>query len=80
MESTSNATVELTSYTRQGEHLEVGDYESRAPASLEAGNGFSLSPTDGGKDAWLFLLAAFVLEALVWGIYTSIYEIGKLSN
>lgn len=23
---------------------------------------------DGGKDAWLFLMACFVLEALVWGM------------
>ena len=28
---------------------------------------FSLPPVDTGKDAWLFLLACFVLEALVWG-------------
>ncbi|KAK5997754.1 MFS-type transporter pytF-like protein [Cladobotryum mycophilum] len=28
---------------------------------------FSLPPVDTGKDAWLFLAAAFVMEALVWG-------------
>lgn len=28
---------------------------------------FSLPPVDGGKDAWLFLAACFVMEALVWG-------------
>jgi hypothetical protein len=28
---------------------------------------FSLPPVDGGKDAWFFLAAAFMLEALVWG-------------
>lgn len=27
----------------------------------------SLPPVDGGKDAWLFLAAGFVFEALVWG-------------
>ena len=26
-----------------------------------------LPPTDGGKDAWLFLAAAFVIEIMVWG-------------
>jgi hypothetical protein len=26
-----------------------------------------LSPVDGGKDAWLFLAASFMIEALVWG-------------
>ncbi|KAI1133427.1 major facilitator superfamily domain-containing protein [Nemania abortiva] len=28
---------------------------------------FSLPPVDGGKDAWLFLAAVFVVDALVWG-------------
>ncbi|KAJ4399162.1 hypothetical protein N0V85_006098, partial [Neurospora sp. IMI 360204] len=33
-----------------------------------AGHEFSqLPPVDGGKDAWLFLAACFVVEALVWG-------------
>ncbi|KAL2016742.1 hypothetical protein VTK56DRAFT_3131 [Thermocarpiscus australiensis] len=27
----------------------------------------SLPPVDGGKDAWLFLAACFMIEALVWG-------------
>jgi hypothetical protein len=31
-----------------------------------------LPPIDGGKDAWLFLAAAFVIEMMVWGKhYTS---------
>lgn len=29
---------------------------------------FSLPPVDGGKDAWLFLTAAFIVEVLVWGM------------
>ncbi len=29
----------------------------------------TLPPVDGGKDAWLFLAACFVVEALVWGTY-----------
>jgi hypothetical protein len=28
---------------------------------------FSLPPVDGGKDAWFFLTACFMLEGLVWG-------------
>ena len=28
---------------------------------------FSLPPVDSGKDAWLFLAACFVMEALIWG-------------
>lgn len=31
------------------------------------GNSQQLPPVDGGKDAWLFLAASFVIEALVWG-------------
>lgn len=28
---------------------------------------FSLPPTDSGKDAWMFLLSSFMMEAFVWG-------------
>lgn len=28
---------------------------------------FSLPPVDTGRDAWLFLFSAFILEVLVWG-------------
>ena len=31
------------------------------------GHSQQLPPVDGGKDAWLFLAASFVIEALVWG-------------
>lgn len=31
------------------------------------GHEFSLPQADGGKDAWLFLAACFIVEALVWG-------------
>jgi hypothetical protein len=30
-----------------------------------------LPRTDGGKAAWLFLAAGFVIEALVWGLFWS---------
>jgi hypothetical protein len=40
-----------------------GDDES-PPAGITE---FSLPPVDRGKDAWLFLAACCVLEALVWG-------------
>ena len=33
--------------------------------------GFSMPPADGGKDAWLFLLSCFMLEALIWGRFYS---------
>jgi hypothetical protein len=28
---------------------------------------FSLPAVDSGRDAWLFLAACFVMEALIWG-------------
>lgn len=31
-------------------------------------HGIQLPPMDGGKDAWLFLAACFVIEALIWGM------------
>lgn len=38
------------------------------PASNDARLEFlALPPVDGGKDAWLFLGACFVIEALIWG-------------
>jgi hypothetical protein len=40
---------------------------------------FSLPPVDGGKDAWLFLFSAFVLEILVWG-NTSVSPAPKQTN
>lgn len=39
-----------------------------------------LPPVDGGKDAWLFLAACFVVEALVWGTFSIIYHAPLLGN
>ncbi|KAI1188114.1 major facilitator superfamily domain-containing protein [Nemania serpens] len=45
--------------------------ETRLPSESESDfaerHEFSLPPADGGKDAWLFLAAVFVVDALVWG-------------
>jgi hypothetical protein len=68
MATNADAVVELESYGQQAEQLGIEQHHAGAIESLEAANGFSLPPTDGGKDAWLFLLAAFALEALVWGM------------
>lgn len=32
----------------------------------------ALPPVDGGRDAWLFLAAAFMIETLVWGLPFSV--------
>jgi hypothetical protein len=42
------------------------DSTNAAAAAAEAE--FSLPPVDGGRDAWLFLFSAFILEVLVWGM------------
>ncbi|KAH8690013.1 MFS monocarboxylate transporter [Talaromyces proteolyticus] len=36
-------------------------------SAIEASEMRQLPPVDGGKDAWLFLAACFIIEALVWG-------------
>ena len=62
----------------QGQESKVEDSRSNSndilpsvpnAASVEEGplQEFSLPPLDGGKDAWLFLAASFMMEALVWG-------------
>ena len=38
----------------------------------------SLPPTDGGKDAWLMLAAAFAVEFMVWGKYSGYYRDQRL--
>lgn len=59
-------------------HLnDLSDYSGRDPNLTNADGGFgdqlvghhefTLPKADGGKDAWMFLAAGFVVEALVWG-------------
>ncbi|KAL7815683.1 MFS general substrate transporter [Trichoderma gracile] len=46
--------------------VEVGQYDVEAQQE-DPDQGHSLPPVDTGKDAWLFLAACFVMEAMVWG-------------
>jgi hypothetical protein len=54
--------------------LQSLDYSPRTASPerrVEDGTGHempSLPPVDRGKDAWLFLAACFMIEALVWGM------------
>lgn len=50
---------EPTQYERHGTSNQLEQQSDRPE--------FSLPRADGGKDAWLFLAACFVVEALVWG-------------
>lgn len=38
----------------------------------EARDGSALPPVDGGRQAWLFLAAATMLEASIWGFAASL--------
>ncbi len=49
-----------------GHHLDNHPIDD-APEGQNGHHEFSLPQADGGKDAWLFLAAGFVIEALVWG-------------
>jgi hypothetical protein len=49
------------------ESVELRPHGGEADRPPEGRQEFSLPPADGGKDAWLFLAAAFFLEALIWG-------------
>ena len=46
---------------------EVEDGRLEATQNRSGQHEFSLPPADGGKEAWLFLAACFIVEALVWG-------------
>lgn len=67
--------VSIELQTPPRESLDPSREESPESGSQALGAGeipgdrqdFSLPPVDGGKDAWLFLTASFVLECLVWG-------------
>jgi hypothetical protein len=66
MASNSSGEVELTSYSQQHATTASRDIEPLHDHA-NSDEGFSLPPTDGGKDAWLCLFACFMLEALIWG-------------
>jgi hypothetical protein len=48
----------------------VASLENEPVDAYRSNEGFSLPPTDGGKDAWLCLFACFMLEALIWGMFS----------
>jgi hypothetical protein len=52
--------------TEKGLHTPLEDTNAAIHLS-NTDNGKKLPPMDGGMNAWLFLAACFVMEALVWG-------------
>ncbi|KAF2035087.1 MFS general substrate transporter [Setomelanomma holmii] len=70
MASNTSTQIELTSYPQQSTTGDDVGVEPLQHAS-DSNEGFSLPPTDRGKDAWLCLFACFMLEALIWGFPAS---------
>lgn len=77
MSQTATISLEaLTSETQQQQQQQQGRSGDTTPRGEPGGafdsgqsphHEFSLPPVDTGRDAWLFLAACFVIEALVWG-------------
>ncbi|OBT62678.1 hypothetical protein VE03_07523 [Pseudogymnoascus sp. 23342-1-I1] len=72
----ASSQIELHRFEDAHQTSGVWQDQSRIPSDAEAElespdsptpHEFSLPPVDRGKDAWLFLAASFVIEALVWG-------------
>ena len=52
-----------------------GTSQASQDDAVVGGSATKLPRTDGGRDAWLFLVGCFVFEALVWGNFFPI-EVG----
>ena len=66
----STTDIEMTTHTQNPSAATLADVEllpHEAGARSEDHQTHSLPPTDGGKDAWLFLFSCFMLEAMIWG-------------
>jgi hypothetical protein len=55
----------------ESQSVELRQHDQETDLPPEGRQEFSLPQADGGKDAWLFLAAAFFVEALVWGKFYS---------
>ncbi|KAH8645203.1 MFS general substrate transporter [Alternaria alternata] len=74
MASTQSTQVDLTTYPQQPSSAATTDIEllqENNQSQPTSDNGFSLPPTDGGRDAWLCLFSCFMLEAMIWGFPSS---------
>lgn len=66
--------IELIAQTQNLSAATLADVEllpQGADTLAGSEEGHSLPPTDGGKDAWLFLFSCFMLEAMIWGASAS---------
>lgn len=63
----SQTAIELRQETDLGEGDISSEVEGLGLDPTGTHQVLALPPVDGGKDAWLFLAAAFMVEALTWG-------------
>jgi hypothetical protein len=69
MESNRSTQLELVAHTRQPA-AGSAEVEALHDDTSNSAEGFSLPPTDGGKNAWMCLFSCFMLEAMIWGQLT----------
>jgi hypothetical protein len=70
MTSRISTETEITPHTQNLSAATLADIEllpQGTGARSEDLQTHSLPPTDGGKDAWLYLFSCFMLEAMIWG-------------
>jgi hypothetical protein len=75
--ATITHTIELNylgeGQTSIGHNESLNDRESLSNQGTSDGHAIApLPPQDRGRDAWLFLVAAFMIETLVWGLPFSV--------
>ena len=63
----SHVTDENVSSVQPNEPIELQVSSNSITNDINHQQEFSLPPADGGKDAWLFLITCFFVEAFVWG-------------
>ncbi|KAI8938433.1 hypothetical protein NX059_004326 [Plenodomus lindquistii] len=67
MSSTHDVSTSTSQHASILTHTDIELLQNTGAEPSAEDQGFSLPPTDGGKDAWLCLFACFMLEALIWG-------------
>jgi hypothetical protein len=83
MASNHSVLVDMTSYSQSPSSATstgVEPLQNDPDDPSNSNEGFSLPPTDGGKDAWLCLFACFMLEALIWGAIPCFSEVFKTNS
>lgn len=53
------------------------NFEVSSRDSISDAHEINLPPVDTGKHAWLFLTACFIFEALIWGMFIVMHDMGS---